>query len=185
MNKDILEFSVTRSGEFTVDWYYLKEDYFSWLLAISESLFSHMCSARVLGSQREENSLALPLGNCSDFGLHAAPYSERKPVLNSLHYLLWGVHICSKCSAVSWKERGSFFIFLRNVLNKICSFFILVLTYEPPGELGQTPAAHISMTALGEENACYGCTENENGIEFLRLGSYGVLNIQRWYWTQW
>lgn len=72
-------------------------------------------------------------------------------------------------------------ISLGNVLNKIRSFFILLLTYEPPGELEQTPATSISMTALGKENACYWCTENENGIEFPRLGSYGVLNIQRWY----
>jgi len=31
------------------------------------------------------------------------------------------------------------------------------------------------MTAMGKENAHYWYTENENGTELLRLGSYGVL----------
>ena len=67
------------------------------------------------------------------------------------------------------------------MLNNFHSFVILLLSYEPPGGLRQTPATHISMTATGKENACYWYTENENGTEFLRPGSYGVLNIQGWY----
>lgn len=68
---------------------------------------------------------------------------------------------------------------LGNALNDFHSFIILLLSYEPPGRLRQTPATHTGMTATGEENAHYWYLENENGTELPRLGSYGALSIFR------
>lgn len=84
-----------------------------------------------------------------------------------------------QCSHLE-RKRWLLPVSLGDALNNFHSFIILLLSYEPPGRLRQTPATHISMTATQKENAHYWYLENEHGTELLRLGSYSVLRIHRW-----